>query len=127
MDLCQIFNFIVGVILTEIHRPDLTPVLNQILSDAKHLSKKKKQKMIEVTAGRMTEILYEAGARFDPNGEEILWPGGCKSFKTSEVEEFIGPIKKGRPKKSKPLAEQLIDNWHKNTDNTGFRKHKLLF
>ena len=113
--------------MTDIHGADLTPVLNQIMSDSKTLSKKKKQKMIEVTAGRMAEILYETGARFDPNGEEIIWSGGCKSLKTSQMDDFIGPTKKGRFKKAKPVAELLIKNWNKNTDNIGFGKRKSFY
>ena len=109
------------------HDVDLNPVLHEIFNDTKTLAKKKKQKVIEVTAGRMCEILYEHGARFDPNGEEIIWPGGCKTFKTSDMQDFLGPSKKGRPKKSKPRSEKFLDEWSKKNDASGFGKRETLF
>ena len=75
----------------------------------------------------MCEILYNYGAQFDPSGEEIIWPGGCKTFKTSDMQQFLGPSKKGRPKKTKPRSEKLIDDWSKKSDTSGFGKREICY
>ena len=92
-----------------------------VLIDDSTLVKRKREKLINVTVGRMVEILLKYGTRFEPSGSEILWPGGHKTFKTHEVSEFLSQ-KKGRTKKSKSVAEKVVGNWKGQSSTLGFGK-----
>ena len=117
-----------GRILLDIHKLDCNNFLDVVLTDATTLSKKKNQKIIEVVTGRIAEVLLREGTKFEPGGSEILWPGGYKSFKTSDINEFIGQ-KKGRPKKQKNTVEKIVEAWKcpSSTPGIGKCKTKIIF